>query len=409
MARQFRRVGRVAIIETYPYEAVWGGDAVYLDAIRCYLTERGHTVDTYVTDLTRGRSNPTVTLKTRACRNHRWHVRNAISLGPNRFCSLDVRMVGKAMRRLPGRRAPKDDGIEEAEAEWVLAGLRDSRPDIAILAFAACGLAERIAATGVKVLALKGFFSNRRIRLGEVMPTPFVAPDVLESLAHATMAGFNNQHDLDLYEQLSARKNGVLVGMGFQPQFQPAAHDRPPALLYVAARTNPNIESLDWFLERVWPLVHSAEPEIELRVAGSVAGAFAGRLAERVRFLGFVDSLAEEYRGSWSVVAPFVNGSSGVKTKIAEALSYGRPVVTTSIGVDLEQPDQFGGAVTVADDPTSFAATLLEILRNDEARRERHAQAAEKFDRHFASDAAYSAILRLLEQSEDAARQALAT
>lgn len=398
-------MGRVALIEAYPYEAVWGGDAVYLDALRCFLAGRGHTVETIVTDLTRGRSNPAVTLQTEAKRNHRWRVRNAISLGPNRFCSLDVRLVGKAFRRLPGRRAPKEDGIETAEAEWVLAELEISQPDLAILAFGACALTERIAASGTKVLALKGFFSNRRILLGEVMPTPFVAPDVLDSLGQATVAGFNNRHDLNLYAQLSGRKNGALVGMGFQPQFQPPARSGP-VLVYVAARTIPNVESLDWFLDRVWPLVHSAEPEAELRVAGSVGAAFAGRSEPRVRFLGFVDSLADEYGSSWAVIAPFVKGSSGVKTKVAEALSFGRPVVTTSIGVDLERPDEFGGAVTVADDPADFAEALLEILRDDHLRHERHAEAKQQFNRHFAPEAAYSPILDLIEPSGETRRQA---
>jgi hypothetical protein len=398
-------MARVALIETYPYEATWGGDAVYLDAIRCFLASRGHAVDSYVTDITRGRSKPTITLLTKAQTNHRWRVRNAASLGQNRFCSLDPRMVGKALRRLPGQRAPKDDRIEAAEPEWLEQELGRSPPDLAILAFGACAFAERIAATGAKVLALKGFFSDRRIRLGETMPTPTADAELMRSLAHATATGFNNLFDLDFYAQLSGRDDGVLVGMGFPARIQPPS-DAGPAFLYVAAQTKPNIESLEWFLDQVWPAVLSAAPNAELRVAGSIGAAFAGRAYPHVSFLGFVESLKDEYRRSWAVVAPFVNGSSGVKTKIAEAISFGRPVVTTSIGVDPGAPGQYGDAVAVANDPGAFAAALLDILRDEGARRARQASATEQFFRHFTAEAAYRPILDLLEPAGDARRAA---
>jgi glycosyltransferase involved in cell wall biosynthesis len=398
-------MARIALIETYPYEAVAGGDAVYLDAIRCFLTERGHAVDTYVTDVTRGRSNPAVTLRTDAARNHRWRVRNAVRLGPDRFCSLDPRFVGKALRRLPRRRAPKDDSIEVEEAEWLAGELQASPPDLVILAFGACALATRIAALAPTVLALKGFFSDRRIRLGDALPTPFIPAEFFESIAHASVVGFNNRHDLEHYAQLSGRKNAVLVGMGLQPRtVQPS--DGPPVLLYVAARTIPNVDSLHWFLQEVWPLVRSAKPETELRIAGSIAAAFPGRDANQVRFLGFVDRLEDEYRRSWTVIAPFVNGSSGVKTKVIEALSFGRPVVTTSIGVDPEYPDAFGEAVIAADDPLNFAAAVLEALHDEETRRTRHGRAVEQFGDHFTPEAAYRNILDLIEPTVDRQRVA---
>src|SRR5262249_33676694 len=87
----------------------------------------------------------------------------------------------------------------------------------------------------------------------------------------------------------------------------------------------------------------------------------------------------DEYRRSWAVVAPFINGSSGVKTKIAEALSFGRPVATTSIGVDPGHSDQFGDAVVVADDPHAFAANLLDIMLDEPARHARPRAGGRRF------------------------------
>jgi glycosyltransferase involved in cell wall biosynthesis len=389
-------MARVAIVETYPYEAVCGGDAVYLDAIRVFLTDQGHLVDTYVTDVTRGRSNPALTLRTNARGNHRWRLRNAISLGEDRFWSADPRMVAKAFRRIPGRGAPKDDRIGLAEADWLAEQLADRPPDLAILAFGACAFAERISGTRTKVLALKGFFSDRRIRLGEDLPTPDVDAALLGSLAQAAAAGFNNHHDLDLYGELSGRTNGLHVGVGLPRRIQPAADSRP-TLLFVAARTKPNIESLEWFLTQVWPAVRSAAPQTELRVVGSVCTAFAGCRTPGVSMLGFVDRIDDEYRNCWAVIAPLVSGSSGVKIKIAEALSFGRPVVTTSIGVDPGRPLEYGDAVRVADDPAQFAAQLIGIVSDERQLDGLHDAAAGQFERHFSPEAAYCNLSALLE------------
>jgi len=385
-------MARVAIIETYPYEAVWGGDAVYLDGIRAYLTRCGHHVDSLVTDMTRGRSNPTMRLPIPVRGRHRWRVRRAVQLGDGQFCSLDPRLLGKALRRLPGGRAPIEQEIARAEVEWVVDQLERTPPDLAILAFGACAMSAAIRGVGVDVLALKGFFSDRRIRLGEKMPTPMVDRALLEALGEATRVGFNNRHDLDHYAELSGRTNGVVVGMGFPERLQPAP-DGDPVLLFVGARTRPNVESLRWFFDQVWPAVRAERPDARLRVVGSIASAFADDPRAGVSFLGFVDRLDAEYRGAALAVAPLVSGSSGIKTKIAEALSFARPVVTTSLGIEPDWPDQYGDAVVVADDPDAFAEAVVALLDDPAAR---VAAAAVQYQRHFAEAAAYHEIDALL-------------
>lgn len=389
-------MSRVALIQTFPYEAVWGGDAVYLDRIRTFLTARGHDVDTYVTDITRGRSSPLLKVPIHASSRHRWHVRNALSFGQGRYCSLDPRLFGKALSRLPGRRAVADHCVADTEGHWVAARLAAARPDLIILAFGACIFAKRLAVLGVPVIALKGFFSDRRIRLGEQTAPPVVGRTLLEQLGHATHVGFNNRHDLDHYEQLSGTRHGVLIGMGFADRLQPPI-ESSKAILFVAARTKPNVESLEWFLRDVWPHIRRDMPAAELRVAGSVCSAFLNRTCDGVTFVGFVPSLDAEYRGAAMAVAPLVNGSSGIKTKIAEALSFGRPVVTTSLGVDPSDPTQYGDAVAVADQPAAFAAAVVAGLGDGAVRAVRTRAAAEQFHRHLAEDVAYHEILALLD------------
>ena len=120
-------MARVAIVESYPYEAVWGGDAVYLDRIRTYLTDQRHSVLSYVTDIARGRTNPLLKLRSKAGARNDWIVRNAIAQGGGRFLAYDTRLLRRALTRMPGRRAPQEFGIGQGEQAWLIAQLERAR------------------------------------------------------------------------------------------------------------------------------------------------------------------------------------------------------------------------------------------------------------------------------------------
>lgn len=400
-------MARIAIVESYPYEAVWGGDAVYLDRIRTYLTEQGHSVDSYITDVSRGRTNPLLQLRTKAGPSNRWIVRNALAQGDNRFLAYDARLLKRVLTRLPGERAPQEFGISEEEERWLIARLRATLPDLIMLAFGACAFTKSLMRLA-PVVALKGFFSDRRIRLGEPAPAQ-PSPDdaVLDQLRHATCATFNNIQDLHFYRQLTKATNGAVIGMSFPHRPQPPA-DAEPTVLFVGVRTKPNVESLQWFIKDIWPDVKKAVPSVCLRLVGTIGAAFEGVGDRQIRIVGFAQDLDAEYRRAQVVIAPLVAGSSGVKTKVAEALSYGRPLITTSLGVDPADPRQFGEAVDVADDAGAYASALIALLTDEALRDRRQAQTSVQFHRHYSEEAAYSLLRALLRDAAapDAGRAA---
>lgn len=53
---------------------------------------------------------------------------------------------------------------------------------------------------------------------------------------------------------------------------------------------------------------------------------------QNVKFLGFVDNLSEVYKEADACFVPLTAGT-GVKTKVLECMAYGKPVITTDIGV----------------------------------------------------------------------------
>lgn len=126
----------------------------------------------------------------------------------------------------------------------------------------------------------------------------------------------------------------------------------------------PNVDAAIYFVRSILPLIREQIPEVGLSIVGHVPTREVQDLAEapRVRVTGFVDDVLPYYRDAAAVVVPLRAGG-GTRLKVLEAMALGRPVVSTSIGSE-------GLAVTsgenlmLADDPASFAASVVTLLRD---------------------------------------------
>jgi succinoglycan biosynthesis protein ExoA len=101
-----------------------------------------------------------------------------------------------------------------------------------------------------------------------------------------------------------------------------------------------------------------------------------------VRMMGRVADLAPLYRCADAVISPLRAGS-GLKIKLVEALAHGKAVVATRLtaqGVE----DLVAGTVILADTPRSFAAGVLYLLNNPEARLTRAAVGLQIARQNFA-------------------------
>ncbi len=135
---------------------------------------------------------------------------------------------------------------------------------------------------------------------------------------------------------------------------------------WLAGDASPNVDALRWFVTEVLPRLLDVRPDIRLRVTGADPPPAARALAgAAVDFLGFTPELRSQYEAARVAVVPMRFGA-GVKLKCIEALQYGVPVVSTSVGAEgLGLHDS--RAVIVTDDPRSFAASLLRLYESPEA------------------------------------------
>ena len=120
----------------------------------------------------------------------------------------------------------------------------------------------------------------------------------------------------------------------------------------------PNIDAVLYFLVEIFPLLRSRMPGIRVIIAGvhppDEIRAFA---CEDILVAGKIDDLRMLFDVCRVFVCPLRVGA-GVKGKVASALSYGIPVVSTSTGIE--------GAglvhevnVLVADAPGHFADAII--------------------------------------------------
>jgi glycosyltransferase involved in cell wall biosynthesis len=125
----------------------------------------------------------------------------------------------------------------------------------------------------------------------------------------------------------------------------------------------PNVDAVRFLVDRIMPRIWTARADVMLEVVGSDMPAEI-RALERpsVRILGHQPDLAVFMRGWRVLVAPLRYGA-GVKGKITQALSFGLPTVTTSVGAE-GIGLRHGEDVLIADTPDSFAAAALELYDN---------------------------------------------
>nr|WP_051197606.1 glycosyltransferase [Butyrivibrio sp. MB2005] len=154
----------------------------------------------------------------------------------------------------------------------------------------------------------------------------------------------------------------------------------------------PNEDAVNWFATEIWPDVRK-ELGISFHIVGSKATPRIEKLSGKDGIIleGFVseERLMELYDTCKLVVVPLRYGA-GVKGKVIEALYYGAPMVTTSVGTE-GIPD-VEDIIEVADDAKQFANMVISLY-NDNARLSEISDKYSKYVRdHHSIDAVWNII-----------------
>jgi len=193
--------------------------------------------------------------------------------------------------------------------------------------------------------------------------------------------------------------NTVVLGHSLKVNPTPGSFGERNGLLFVGAlrdEESPNVDSLHWFINAVWPLLKDDDPDIVLHVVGDNSAVSLQQLdSDRIQYHGRIDNLDDIYNSARVFIAP-TRFAAGIPHKIHEAAARGLPCVTTELLA--EQLDwQHHCQLLAGDSPREFADNCLLLYRDINLWNKIRDSALQSVSAECSTEAFKSALLRLFE------------
>jgi sugar transferase (PEP-CTERM/EpsH1 system associated) len=226
-------------------------------------------------------------------------------------------------------------------------------------------------------------------------------------------SAFVSEEEAELFRTLAPEskqrvvqiRNGVDATY-FDPQ---AEHDNPyvdanaldaPRFVFTGAMDyRANVDAVQWFVDKVWPLVRAEMPQALFYVVGAnpVPQLRALHGNDGVQVTGTVPDVRPYLAHATLAVAP-LRVARGIQNKILEAMAMELPIVATRAAVE-GIIDGHGLDAWIADEPQAMARQLLTLSGN--ATIKQLGQAGRRFVlQHYDWSASVSALSDLLERDE---------
>lgn len=126
----------------------------------------------------------------------------------------------------------------------------------------------------------------------------------------------------------------------------------------------PNIESVEYLVNKIMPLVWTKLPKVRLLISGASPNKKVLALkSDRVEVSGWVFDIRENFAKSKILVAP-MQISIGLQNKLLEAMAMQLPCVTSTLANNALGAKP-GEQILVADTPEQYVDCIVELLQDD--------------------------------------------
>jgi len=127
---------------------------------------------------------------------------------------------------------------------------------------------------------------------------------------------------------------------------------------------SPNVDAVIFFHQEIFPLIKQQVSDAKLMIVGRRPVKVVQSLAsDDVIITGDVADVIPYYQQALVSIIPLRSGG-GTRLKIPEAMSLGRPVVSTSLGCE-GLIVKHGENILIADEPAEFAAQTVRLLTDE--------------------------------------------
>lgn len=170
--------------------------------------------------------------------------------------------------------------------------------------------------------------------------------------------------DLKEFEQLGINTDGIVVPVGIKTADYMHDYSKTDLFHLGAMNWTPNIEAVDQVIS-ILPEIRTKLPGITFSIAGKDANyRYSTNEANGIICTGFVSSIETFIKNQGILISPIQSGS-GVRIKVLEMMSYGVPIITTSLGAS--GIEDLSGLI-IADSKESMINNVYELV-NDEKKR----------------------------------------
>jgi len=194
----------------------------------------------------------------------------------------------------------------------------------------------------------------------------------------------------------------LAIGNGIESEtFTPALHpteNSDPVFIFTGVMDyKPNIDSVLWFTEKVWPRITAKHPDSRFIIAGMnpVPGILALNKIKGIEVTGYVDDILPYYHQSDIFIAP-LRIARGVQNKVLQAFSCGLPVISTSMGAEgIDYTD--GEDILLADTPEEFFDSIELLINNKFLYGSLKENALNLIRNHYSWDAKLAPLKKILQ------------
>lgn len=199
--------------------------------------------------------------------------------------------------------------------------------------------------------------------------------EIFDDFTHKTIISYPDREEIDHPEKdkIFVVPNGVDTDY-YTPLFMPVKYD----LVFTGNMGYPpNINSVEYLVNEIMPLVLKSRPHTRLLIAGATPDRRVMQLMSPNVFVsGWVDDIRESYSSADIFVAPMQIGT-GLQNKLLEAMSMQLPCVSSELANSaLKARD--GEEILIGHNPEEYAEKIL-LLLEDRVFRDKIASKGQEF------------------------------
>jgi glycosyltransferase involved in cell wall biosynthesis len=173
-----------------------------------------------------------------------------------------------------------------------------------------------------------------------------------------------SDEDRQRFHDLGIKRRIKTIPFGIDLRNYPVLNDPgldEISLFHIGAMDwGPNVEGVQWFLNKIWMRIHEEFPNLKLYLAGRNMPIDALPELPNVIYVGEVDNAIDFMRSKSVMIVPLLS-AGGIRVKIIEGMAMQKAVISTTLGAEGIECTH-GQNILLADSPDQWLEAITEVV-----------------------------------------------